>query len=197
MTPEEIAWGRVEAARTLYQFYAYRVHATARRLNARHVNWQDFLSVGRFAAYRYALAAGAGFVAPVCHVVARRAMLNELRNAAGGVGSPKLAEQGRMVPLDDAPAGDPAIARFDEARDLDGLPPAVLRAVAALTPRERAVLTFRLTEGMTLDAVGNALGVCKQRARDIEMRAVQKLRNELDPPPIPAPALSPAPARPS
>ena len=184
MTPEGLAWCRADAGLGLYRLYAYRVHAAARRLNACHVNWQDFLSVGRFAAYRYALKVGDGFHPAVGNVVARRAMLTELRNAAGGVGSAKLDGQSRTVPIDDVPEGDPTFTRLDdEPADSGGYSPAVARAMAWLSPRERGVVTMRVLAGMTLDAVGKVYGVTRERVRQIELRGLRKLRDELAPPP--------------
>ncbi|MGB2695058.1 MAG: sigma-70 family RNA polymerase sigma factor [Dehalococcoidia bacterium] len=53
-------------------------------------------------------------------------------------------------------------------------------ALSVLTPRERKVieLRFGITDGRarTLDVVGNALGVTRERARQIEAQALSKLR---------------------
>ncbi|MEX0785898.1 MAG: sigma-70 family RNA polymerase sigma factor [Dehalococcoidia bacterium] len=56
----------------------------------------------------------------------------------------------------------------------------VRQALGVLTPRERQVieLRFGITDGRarTLDVVGNALGVTRERARQIEAQALTKLR---------------------
>jgi RNA polymerase primary sigma factor len=56
----------------------------------------------------------------------------------------------------------------------------VREALDVLTPRERRVieLRFGITDGRarTLDVVGNALGVTRERARQIEAQALSKLR---------------------
>jgi RNA polymerase primary sigma factor len=56
----------------------------------------------------------------------------------------------------------------------------VREALGVLTPRERHVieLRFGITDGRarTLDVVGNALGVTRERARQIEAQALSKLR---------------------
>jgi RNA polymerase primary sigma factor len=56
----------------------------------------------------------------------------------------------------------------------------VREALGVLTPRERKVieLRFGITDGRarTLDVVGNALGVTRERARQIEAQALSKLR---------------------
>ena len=57
----------------------------------------------------------------------------------------------------------------------------VRAALDVLTPRERHVieLRFGITDGRarTLDVVGNALGVTRERARQIEAQALSKLRS--------------------
>ena len=57
----------------------------------------------------------------------------------------------------------------------------VRAALDVLTPRERRVieLRFGITDGRarTLDVVGNALGVTRERARQIEAQALAKLRS--------------------
>ena len=54
-------------------------------------------------------------------------------------------------------------------------------ALAALTPRERRIITERrLTDGgTTLEDLGRALGVSKERVRQLEQRALAKLRQSL------------------
>ena len=54
------------------------------------------------------------------------------------------------------------------------------RAVKSLTPREQEVLTLRFglngTEPHTLEAVGKALHITRERARQLELQALDKLR---------------------
>ncbi len=53
--------------------------------------------------------------------------------------------------------------------------------MAELTPRERRIITERrLTEaGATLEDLGRTLGVSKERVRQLEQRALTKLRQSL------------------
>lgn len=53
---------------------------------------------------------------------------------------------------------------------------AVLVAAAGLTRREEKVLSGRFWEGLTLRSVARRVGVCAERARQIEARALLKLR---------------------
>lgn len=48
-----------------------------------------------------------------------------------------------------------------------------------MTPRERMrkVLELRYLEGMTLDQVGNIMGVTRERVRQIEQKAIRMLRS--------------------
>ena len=50
-------------------------------------------------------------------------------------------------------------------------------AVASLTPREADVLAKRYQSDMSLDAVANAHGVSRERIRQIEAKALRKLRH--------------------
>ncbi len=78
-----------------------------------------------------------------------------------------------------APAGERTlhdeIGTFEEPPDylaLKHLP----ACVAALGERERAVLRFRYVEEMTLAEVGKKLGLTRERVRQIEKGALQKMR---------------------
>jgi RNA polymerase sigma-32 factor len=61
------------------------------------------------------------------------------------------------------------------ARTLDG-------ALAALNERERRIIVARCLDenGTTLDALGRALGISKERVRQLEKRALDKIRTQLD-----------------
>jgi RNA polymerase primary sigma factor len=78
----------------------------------------------------------------------------------------------RLAEAMSAPAGAPA-----EADDRDE---AVDRLLQALRPRERQVLSLRFglggTSRLSLSQVGAALGVSKERVRQIQDRALEKLR---------------------
>lgn len=52
----------------------------------------------------------------------------------------------------------------------------VAMAISSMTPREKGVIRMRYAQEMTLDAVGNEIGVKKERVRQIEAKALRKLR---------------------
>jgi len=57
------------------------------------------------------------------------------------------------------------------------------RAFAALSPRERAIIRRRYLRerGLTREAIGRELGISKERVRQLEARALQKLRQFMGP----------------
>jgi RNA polymerase sigma-32 factor len=101
----------------------------------------------------------------------------------------------RDLSLDNAVDGEsPAVERLRDEHDSpeevcvahdDGshLKDRVSHALAALSTRERWILDHRVLspddEGETLEALGRRLGVSKERVRQLEARALQKLRGAL------------------
>ena len=75
----------------------------------------------------------------------------------------------------DGEADDPA-----EAAELDEVQRGLRRALASLNERERQVLELRFGLGeddeMTLAEVGERLGLSRERVRQLETRAIKKLR---------------------
>ncbi|VTT98906.1 ---NA--- : : Sigma70_r4 [Gemmataceae bacterium] len=77
--------------------------------------------------------------------------------------------------------GDGVINREPAARESEPEPdrradPAALIAAAALTARERVVIALRFEKGLTFARAGEALGVSKERVRQLEEAAVAKLQ---------------------
>jgi RNA polymerase sigma-32 factor len=87
--------------------------------------------------------------------------------------------QERMAALvDDSPPPDEAASRaIDTSRRAAWLK----EALTALSERERRILCERrlVEEGATLEALGDRLGISKERVRQIESRALEKLRTAL------------------
>lgn len=78
-------------------------------------------------------------------------------------------------------------AALDQKIKLAKLP----AAIGALMPREQRIINARFgldSEAKTLEEVGKELGVTKERVRQLEIRAIRKLRREMRPgPEIPTP----------
>ena len=55
--------------------------------------------------------------------------------------------------------------------------PGFLEALEDLTDREQKVLRLRYEEGMTYEQTGNEFGVTRERIRQVEEKAMRKLRN--------------------
>jgi hypothetical protein len=65
----------------------------------------------------------------------------------------------------------------DHGADYSYYPQGVQRAIATLGEREQAALEYRYRDGMTLDEAGRRLGVGKERVRQIQARALARLRH--------------------
>jgi len=48
-----------------------------------------------------------------------------------------------------------------------------------LSPREKSVIAGRFVQGKTLHEAGESLGVSVERVRQIELKAMRKLRNKI------------------
>jgi RNA polymerase sigma-32 factor len=94
----------------------------------------------------------------------------------------RTPEDGR-APMDrlasDAPSPEDEVVRNDAREQLHS---ALLKVVAELSPRERRIVRQRwLTdEPKTLEQLGTAFGVSKERVRQLEERAKRRLRTRLE-----------------
>lgn len=55
--------------------------------------------------------------------------------------------------------------------------PALIESMSDLSDRESEILTMRYKHHMTLEQVANAVGVTRERVRQVEARAIRKLRH--------------------
>jgi RNA polymerase sigma-32 factor len=78
------------------------------------------------------------------------------------------------------PSPDPETL-LSEAVDRERVRSALADALAALTARERHIIEARFLaeQPRTLDELGPTFGVSRERIRQIEVRALQKIRNAL------------------
>ena len=78
------------------------------------------------------------------------------------------------------PAPDPE-SLLSEAEDRNRLRTALKDALAALSPRERHIIgaRFLVDQPKTLEELGLTFGVSRERVRQIEVRALQKVRGAL------------------
>lgn len=99
-------------------------------------------------------------------------------NAPIGDGESSAPQERMAALVDDKPGPDEAASRVIDA----GRRAAWLKeALTALSERERRILCERrlADEGATLEALGDRLGISKERVRQIESRAMEKLRAAL------------------
>lgn len=111
------------------------------------------------------------------HVLAKRFAAGELRRErARSFDAPLAPSEGNESLHDILPSEntDP-IARLDAESESAEL----AEAMARLTERERFVLRRRFWSEMTLEQIGAELGVTRERIRQIEARALEKLKKRL------------------
>jgi RNA polymerase sigma factor (sigma-70 family) len=87
---------------------------------------------------------------------------------------------GTIFSLDSDGLGNAAHPPF-EARLFDDEPD-FAALIRPLRKRDRMILRWRFHEGLTLDAIGNQLGLTRERVRQIELKALAHLRLLLDRP---------------
>jgi RNA polymerase sigma-32 factor len=78
------------------------------------------------------------------------------------------------------PAPDPE-RLLAETQDRDRIRTALQEALAALTPREQRIIRSRFLaeQPKTLEELGAAFGISRERVRQVEVRALQKIRGAL------------------
>jgi len=101
---------------------------------------------------------------------------NKRRDALRAVSYDEAYEDG--APVREIPAPD--LSPYD-ALDLRRDVRAMEQALRALRPNDRRIILGRFMEGEKLGELATELGVTKQRALQIEQRALRRLRRELAP----------------
>ncbi len=86
---------------------------------------------------------------------------------------------------DEMLAAAPAREEAQQSGVLEGAQHLVQKALALLSPKERDIISWHYglspdREPMTLDQIGRIFGVTKERVRQIERKALARLRGELD-----------------
>src|SRR5947209_2027638 len=89
--------------------------------------------------------------------------------------SPGAEEDDQAVQLPGTSPGPERLLLSVEARDK------IARAMALLTPAERVAFTMRHMEGRTIEEISMALNIRTSAAKNSVFRAVQKLRQQLEP----------------
>lgn len=126
--------------------------------------------------YRQTFVKDAATLAEKTGLPERRA--RELMPLLAGPDAPLDTSMYSDGPADSAPSPEAEVCRADERARVER---AVKAALAELSPREQQVLERRLMldEPETLAQVGMAFGVSRERVRQVEERAKQRLRDRL------------------
>jgi len=104
--------------------------------------------------------------------------MDETRHGFHGVKKNPANGTRRFCEPDLSPSLHDLLGHFDEPRDslaLDRLP----ELLANLTTRERKVIRLRFQKSLTHAQVGERLGISRELARQLEARALQRLREML------------------
>lgn len=67
--------------------------------------------------------------------------------------------------------------RYKDAYSYDGFTESVEKEISTLSEREQKILYLRYKEGLTLEEVGKEFGVTRERIREIEAKALRRLRH--------------------
>jgi RNA polymerase sigma-70 factor, ECF subfamily len=94
------------------------------------------------------------------------------------------SEDGRQIQLPAASPGPDRLLISGEIKKKVAL------AMSLLTPAERVAFTMRHMEGQSIEEIGQALNLKASAAKNCVFRAVQKLRQQLEPLASPGPAAS-------
>jgi RNA polymerase sigma-70 factor, ECF subfamily len=94
------------------------------------------------------------------------------------------SEDGRQIQLPAASPGPDRLLISGEIKKKVAL------AMSLLTPAERLAFTMRHVEGQSIEEIGQALNLKASAAKNCVFRAVQKLRQQLEPLASPGPAAS-------
>lgn len=120
-------------------------------------------------------------------LVQQRQQQRRLTEEITQVASRQRHDEEPLAGLEDwATVAEDAEARWSQGGLAHGrLPVSLAELMAGLLPREQLVLTRRygldgVRPPQTLQSLANELGVCKERVRQIELRARQKLRTALE-----------------
>lgn len=139
-----------------------RIPAHARKKAIRFFKAENEAGVGRLRAKDFA--AVAGLRKDVAEKIAQAADALRMTHCIGEVKFVRCAKgTGR------------AITHFDDAPDSETLEE-LEAAMAVLDERERKVIHWRFFQGKKLKEVGYALGITRERVRQIEQEAIEKMR---------------------
>lgn len=114
-------------------------------------------------------------IADVAHMEQRMSGVDSSLNAP-------ISDENESTPqdflVDDRPNPEQSVALSHDAEVLSAW---LAEAMEDLSPREKLIITRRrlAEEGATLDELGRDFGVSKERVRQLETRAIKKIRNSI------------------
>ena len=173
-TVKRVLAGDADAFRLLVDRHGRTLHRVAYRITNSADDAEDVVQEAFIRAYRQlASYDGRAAVSTWLHRITVNCALDLLRSRQR-----RPEDSGREETLmshHDPGSPQERHARGSEIRE------AVARAMASLSSNERTAFVLRHFEGMSIDEIGRALGTKVNATKHTVFRAVQKLRQELEP----------------
>lgn len=171
--------GDQEAFRVLVERHSGNIFRLAYRMTGNEHDAEDVVQEAFLRAYRQLKRfEGRAAFSTWLYRIAVNSALDQMRSRTRHEERREASDPERPDPLARLPAAGPSPERLVFSAQVQER---VAAALAQLTPKERAAFVLRHFEGQSIEEIGRALGVRASAAKNNVFRAVQKLRQRLEP----------------